>query len=70
MNTLKPNFFIKEEDIIADHKRFNIQREMILKKNDLLIKKWRSIPWWKFWQKPPSFEEQRAIILSNWGMFK
>lgn len=62
--------FKTAEEMLEEHKRFNMQREMTFKKNQLLIKQWRSVPWWKFWQKPPSFEEQRAIILSNWGMFE
>ena len=41
------------------------QRKAIREKNEQLIKEWRSIPWWKFWEQVP-FEEQRAIILRNW----
>lgn len=50
-----------------DYKEYKRERDTIFKKNEALIKKWRSIPWWKFWERP-SFEEQKAIILSDWGI--
>lgn len=44
---------------------FQAKRAAIYAKNEALIKKWHSVPWWKFWLRP-SFEEQRDIILRNW----
>jgi hypothetical protein len=53
------------EEMIREHEEFNKKREAIRKLNESLIKKWDSIPWWKFWEMP-SFEERRDIIISNW----
>jgi hypothetical protein len=55
------------EEMIAEHEQHRKRRDYIYKKNQALIKKWNSIPWWKFWAKP-SFEEQRDIILRNWNL--
>lgn len=54
---------------LEDRKNWERKRDSIKKKNDKLINYWRSIPWWRFWEKP-SFEEQRSIILSNWGQLE
>jgi len=54
----------------AEHmKKWLHAQEVIKNHNDDLIKEWQSIPWWKFWVKKPSFEEQRSIIMENWGRF-
>lgn len=45
---------------------WNRRRKGIYAKNKELIKKWRAIPWYKFWQRP-SLEEQRTIIKRNWS---
>jgi hypothetical protein len=49
--------------------KWNHAKELVKKHNEQLIAQWRSIPWWKFWEKP-SFEEQRDIILENWRKFE
>lgn len=36
------------------------------KRNEALIAHWKSIPWWKFWIKKPSFEEQKRIVVNNY----
>lgn len=56
------------EEMIARHERDAKWRDATFKRNEALIKKWSSIPWWKFWEKP-SFETQRDIIRSNWREF-
>lgn len=63
---------IPVEENIKERKLWDKKRESIYESNLQLIEKWRSMPdkpWWKFWGKSnkPSFEEQRSIILSNWG---
>src|SRR3990167_3990821 len=50
-------------------KKWNRARNLVKKHNDKLISKWRSTPWWKFWDRP-SFEEQKLIIISNWKDFE
>ncbi len=48
-------------------------KDLVSKHNEKLIKEWRAMerPFWKFWlPKPPSFEEQREIILQNWRDFE
>jgi len=50
-------------------KKWNRARNLVKKHNDKLISKWRSTPWWKFWDRP-SFEEQKLIIISNWKEFE
>jgi predicted dithiol-disulfide oxidoreductase (DUF899 family) len=64
---IKYNYFGIEpaEEYLARRKREDKKRDEIKKKNDELIAKWRSIPWYRFWEKP-SFEEQRRIIMENW----
>ena len=49
--------------------KWNHARKLVSKHNEELIHQWRSIPWWKFWIKKPSFDEQREIILHNWSRF-
>lgn len=51
------------------NRRWNKDRDLVKKYNDELIRQWGSTPWWKFWVKKPSFEEQRRIILGNWSRF-
>lgn len=46
-------------------KAFNRKLANLENKNDALIKHWKSIPWWRFWEKP-SFEGQRSILIKNW----
>lgn len=50
------------------YKKWRQAQELVFKHNEELIREWRSIPWYKFWQRP-SFEEQRRIILENWAEF-
>lgn len=54
---------------LEDRKNWERRRDSIKKNNEKLISYWRSIPWWRFWEKP-SFETQRSIILSNWGQLE
>ena len=51
------------------YEKWEKARKLVSLHNKKLIKKWESIPWWKFWDKP-SFEEQRQIILDNWHRFE
>ena len=48
----------------SSYEEFYLERERIRKGNEELIAYWKSIPWWKFWERP-SFEEQRKIIMDN-----
>lgn len=48
---------------------WNKAREKTRDKNMEIINYYRSIPWWKFWIKKPSFEEQRSMLLDNWRAF-
>ena len=59
------NFIQPVNEYIAERKAWDKRHEAVNKKNEKLIKQWRSIPWWKFWEHKP-FEEKREIIMSNW----
>lgn len=48
--------------------KWNKARELVKNHNETLIQKWKSIPWYRFWERP-SFEEQRRIIMNNWSEF-
>lgn len=49
--------------------KWNKARELVRKYNEDLISYWRSIPWYRFWERL-SFEEQRQIVLDNWRRFE
>ena len=53
---------------IEQDKKWEKKKNQISRKNADLIEKWRKEkrPWWKFWDRGLSFEEQRSIIMSNW----
>ncbi len=51
---------------LEEHKKWEKKRDYIFEENQKLIRKWRSIPWWKFWVKRLTFEEERDIIINNW----
>lgn len=57
------------KEYLARRKKQDKQRKAIKKKNDDLIAHWKSIPWYRFWERP-SFEEQRRIIMDNWSKLK
>ncbi len=57
------------EENLKRHRRWAKKHQEIKELNDSLIAKWRSIPWWKFWEKP-SFEKQRQIIIDNWSRLR
>lgn len=50
--------------------KWNRSRKAVSDYNAYLIRKWNSVPWWKFWVKVPSFDEQRSIVISNWDKFE
>ena len=54
-----------ETMITSSYEKFNKERASIRKSNQALIAYWRSIPWWKFWERP-SFKEQKEIIIDSW----
>jgi len=57
----------KDTQYLKQREAWHKKRKAIASKNTRLINYWRSFPWWQFWKRPPDFEQQRAIILTNWG---